>query len=125
MLELRTQRVVLDDRLSVLHEDDASDLTLQIEPDYEVERGTGEADDIGQFIGSEHIADEASRAVNRYGGRLTRARAGVDGLWKPAIYRVFLQPGRLPRRHRPGDTEERETYQEDERRDRIRGGRRS
>src|SRR5689334_23395293 len=36
--ELRTQGVVLDDRLSVLHEDDAGDFPVQIHSDHEVER---------------------------------------------------------------------------------------
>jgi hypothetical protein len=110
----------------VLHEDDANDLPLQIQPDHEVERRTGEADDICQFIGREQKADGAPGAVNRHGWRLSRHWTGVGGrLWEQAINGVFLQPGRLlPCTDRLGDTEERETYQEDERRDGTRAGKR-
>ncbi len=125
--ELRTHGVVIDDRLGVLHEDDASDLPLQIQPDHEVERRTGEADDIGQFIGGEQKADGAPGAVNRHGGRLSGQWAGIGGrLWEQAIDRVFLQPVRLlpGGAHGLGDTEERETCQEDERRDGTEAGKR-
>src|SRR5258708_20188916 len=111
----------------VLHEDDLNDLTLQIQRNDEVERRTGEADDICQFIGREQKADGAPGAVNRHGWRLSRHWTGVGGrLWEQPFNRVFLQPLRLlPRRHGLGDTEERETYQEDERRDDARAGERS
>jgi hypothetical protein len=110
----------------VLHEDDANDLPLQIQSDHEVERHTGEADDVCQLSGGEQKADGAPGAVNRHGWRLSRHWTGVGGrLWKQAIDRVFLQPiGPLPRTHRLRNTEERETYQEDEHRDGIRAGKR-
>ena len=94
----------------VANEDDANDLSLQIQSDYEVEGRTGETDDIGQFLGREQKADGAPGAVNRHGWRLSRHWPGVGGrLWKQAIDRVFLQPGRLlSRTHRFGDAEERE-----------------
>ncbi len=121
--ELRTQGVVVDDRLGVLHEDDANDLSLQIQSDYEVERRTGEADDICQFIGREQKADGGPGAVNRYDRRLSGRWAGVGRLWEQATNPVLVQPVRLlPRTHRSGDTEERETYQEDERPDGTRAG---
>jgi hypothetical protein len=123
--ELRTQGAVVDDRLSVLHEDDADDLPLQIQSDHEVERRTGEADDICQFGGREQKADGGPGAVNRYDWWLSRRWAGVGRLWEQAINPVLCQPVRLlPRTHRSGDTEERETYQEDERRDGTRGEKR-
>src|SRR6185436_3203042 len=115
MREPRTDGAVLHDyRLNVLHDYDANDLALHIQSDHEVERRTGEADDICQFSGREEKADGAAPgAVNRYGWRLSRPWAGMGRLWEQAINRVFLQPIRLlPRAHRSGDTEERETCQE-------------
>jgi hypothetical protein len=117
--EPRTHGAVVHDyRLSVLHDYDANDLPLQIQSDHEVERRTGEADDICQFSGREQKADGAPGAVNRYGWRLSRQWACVGRRREQALDRVFLQPvWLLPRTHRSGDTEERETYQEDERRE--------
>jgi len=117
--------VVLDEWLRMLHEDDANDLPLHIQSDYEGDGRNREADDIRQFSGSEQKAHGTAGAVNRYDGRLSGRWAGIGRLWEQAINPVFGQPGRLLlRTHRPGDTEERETYQEDERRDATRGGKR-